>query len=268
MSGPQVQFIEAGLSPKTRRIAYLTQAGGPGKPGIMWLAGLKSDMVSTKAEALSHFANDRNLGYTRFDYSGHGQSEGQFENATVGDWIEEAKTVFSELTTGAQIVVGSSTGGHIALLLLRHLLQYDEREAARLRGLVLIAPAWDLTEELMWNVFSNEAKREVMEQGFTLLPSEYGEPLKITRKFIENGRNHLIGRNPFNPGCPITILQGAQDTAVPLAHAKELNAMIEGEWAEFIEVHDGEHRLSRPQDLELLYSAIERQAAKITQTAT
>ena len=263
MSGPQVQFVEAGVSPKTRRIAYLTQAGDPAKPGIMWLAGLKSDMVSTKAEALSHFANDRNLDYTRFDYSGHGQSEGQFENATVGDWLEEAKTVFSELTTGAQIVVGSSTGGHIALLLLRHLLQNDEREAARLRGLVLIAPAWDLTEELMWKVFSDEATREVMDQGFTLLPSEYDEPFKITRKFIEDGRNHLIGRNPFNPGRPITILQGAQDTAVPLAHAKELNTLIEGDWAEFIEVPDGEHRMSRPQDLDLLYAAIDRQVAKI-----
>ena len=263
MSGPQVQFVEAGVSPKTRRIAYLTQAGDPAKPGIMWLAGLKSDMVSTKAEALSHVANDRNLDYTRFDYSGHGQSEGQFENATVGDWLEEAKTVFSELTTGAQIVVGSSTGGHIALLLLRHLLQNDEREAARLRGLVLIAPAWDLTEELMWKVFSDEAKREVMDQGFTLLPSEYDEPFKITRKFIEDGRNHLIGRNPFNPGRPITILQGAQDTAVPLAHAKELNTLIEGDWAEFIEVPDGEHRMSRPQDLDLLYAAIDRQVAKI-----
>lgn len=268
MSGPQVQFIEAGLSPKTRRIAYLTQAGDPAKPGIMWLAGLKSDMVSTKAEALSHFTNGRNQSYTRFDYSGHGQSEGHFETATVGDWLEEAKTVFSELTTGAQIIVGSSTGAHIALLLLRNLLQTDEREATRLRGLVLIAPAWDLTEELMWNVFSDEAKREVMEQGFTLLPSEYDEPFKITRKFIEDGRNHLLGHHTFNPGRPVTILQGAEDTAVPIAHAKKLHSLIEAGWSEFIEVPDGEHRMSRPQDLELLYSAIERQTAKIIETGT
>ena len=253
------QYFE---TPQGRRIAFRHSHGATGLTYV-WLSGFKSDMLGGKVTELEAWAKAQGHGFLAFDYSGHGQSEGQFENATVGDWLEEAKTVFSELTTGAQIVVGSSTGGHIALLLLRHLLQNDEREAARLRGLVLIAPAWDLTEELMWKVFSDEAKREVMDQGFTLLPSEYDEPFKITRKFIEDGRNHLIGRNPFNPGRPITILQGAQDTAVPLAHAKELNTLIEGDWAEFIEVPDGEHRMSRPQDLDLLYAAIDRQVAKI-----
>lgn len=256
MSGPQVQFLDVGNENTARRIAYLSQAGKPGEPGLLWLAGLKSDMVSTKAEALSHFTADRGLGYTRFDYSGHGQSEGVFENATVGDWLEEAIAVFSGLTTGAQIVVGSSTGGHIALLLLRHLVANDPREAERLRGLVLIAPAWDLTEELMWKQFPKQARQEILEQGYTLRPSEYGEPYRITRRFIEEGRDHLFARHPFNPGRPISILQGLQDKDVPAAHVRELTQFIDGDWVRLVEVPDGEHRLSRPQDLDQLFALI------------
>jgi pimeloyl-ACP methyl ester carboxylesterase len=246
MSGPQVQFLDVGSDATARRIAYLSQAGHPGEPGLLWLAGLKSDMVSTKAEALSHFAAERGLSYTRFDYSGHGQSEGMFENGTIGDWLEEALAVFSELTTGAQIVVGSSTGGHIALLMLRHLATEDTREAARLRGLVLIAPAWDLTEELMWKAFPETARQEMLDQGYTLRPSEYGEPYRITHRFIEEGRDHLLARRPFNPGRPISILQGAQDKDVPIEHVRELTRFVEGDWVKFVEVPDGEHRPPAP----------------------
>lgn len=259
MSGPQVQFIEVGGEETRRRIAYITQAGKPGQPGLLWLAGLKSDMLSTKAEALSHFAAEHGLSYTRFDYSGHGQSEGMFENGTIGDWLEEALAVFSELTTGPQIVVGSSTGGHIALLVLRHLVTNDEREAARLRALVLIAPAWDLTEELMWKRFPEAARQEILQQGYTLRPSEYGEPYRITRRFIEEGRNHLLARTSFNPARPIAILQGLKDQDVPAAHARELKNFVEGDWVKLVEVPDGEHRLSRPQDLRLLFSLIDEQ---------
>ncbi len=263
MSGPQVQFVEVGSETTRRRIAYLSQPGKTGQPGILWLAGLKSDMVSTKAEALAHFTAERGYGYTRFDYSGHGQSEGMFENATIGDWLEEAIAVFSELTTGAQIVVGSSTGGHVALMLLRHLVTNDAREAERLRGLVLIAPAWDLTEELMWKAFPEQARREIMDQGYTLRPSDYGEPYRITRRFIEDGREHLLARQPFNPGRPIAILQGLQDKDVPAAHARELLSFVEGGQATLVEVPDGEHRLSRPQDLEQLFALIDAQARAI-----
>lgn len=265
MSGPQVQFLDVGSETTERRIAYLSQAGHPGEPGLLWLGGLKSDMVSTKAEALSHFAADRGLSYTRFDYSGHGQSEGLFENGTIGDWLEEALAVFSELTTGAQIVVGSSTGGHIALLMLRHLVMNDSREAARLRGLVLIAPAWDLTEELMWKAFPETARRELVEQGYTLRPSDYGEPYRITQRFIKEGRDHLLARRPFNPGRPISILQGLQDKDVPAAHVQELTHFIEGDWVKLVEVADGEHRLSRPQDLDQLYALIAEQIASLKQ---
>lgn len=262
MSGPQVQFIDVGREATLRRIAYISQAGKPGRPGLVWLAGLKSDMISTKAEALSHFATEQGLSYTRFDYSGHGQSEGLFENATIGDWLQEALAVFSELTTGAQILVGSSTGGYVALLLLRHLMAHDAREAERLRGLVLIAPAWDLTEDLMWKQFPEQARNEILQQGYTLLPSEYCEPYRITQRFIEEGRDHLFGRRPFNPGRPITILQGLKDDAVPAAHSRDLKKFIEGDWADLVEVPDGEHRLSRPQDLQLLFDQIKLQTAR------
>lgn len=265
MSGPQVQFLDVGSETTTRRIAYLSQAGHPGEPGLLWLAGLKSDMLSTKAEALSHFAAERGLSYTRFDYSGHGQSEGMFENGTIGDWLEEALAVFSGLTTGAQIVIGSSTGGHIALLMLRQLVTHDAREAARLRGLVLIAPAWDLTEELMWKAFPETARQEMMDQGYTLRPSDYGEPYRITRRFIEEGREHLFARKPFDPGRPISILQGLQDKDVPAAHTRELTTFIEGDWVKLVEVPDGEHRLSRPQDLDQLFALITDQIDRLKQ---
>lgn len=262
MSGPQVQFIEVGHAP-ARRIAYLSQAGKPGVPGLLWLAGLKSDMLSTKAEALSHFTAERHLAYTRFDYSGHGQSEGAFENGTIGDWLEETTTVFTELTIGPQIVVGSSTGGHIALLLLRRLQEREPLQAERIRGLVLIAPAWDLTEELMWKAFTDEMRSEVQEQGYTLRPSDYGEPYRITRRFIEEGRDHLLAGAPFDPGRPISILQGVADKDVPVEHARKLEMMIQGRWGKLVEVPDGEHRLSRPQDLDQLYALIDEQLAQI-----
>lgn len=263
MSGPQVQFIEVGDEAQRRRIAYISQAGKPGAPGLLWLAGLKSDMVSTKAEALSHFAAERGLGYVRFDYSGHGQSEGAFENGTIGAWLEEAIAVFSELTLGAQIVVGSSTGGHIALLLLRHLLANDTREAERLRALVLIAPAWDLTEELMWKRFSDTERQEIMEHGFILRPSEYGEPYRITKNFIEEGRNHLLARQSFNVHRPVVILQGLQDRDVPVEHVRELTTFIAEDCARLVEVADGEHRLSRPQDLQRLFELIDAEVARL-----
>ena len=201
-----------------RRIAVERRAGRA--PGLFWLSGYRSDMTGSKATAVDAFGAAHGLAVTRFDYSGHGQSEGMFENATVGDWLEEAIAVFSGLTTGAQIVVGSSTGGHIALLLLRHLVANDPREAERLRGLVLIAPAWDLTEELMWKQFPEQARQEILEQGYTLRPSEYGEPYRITRRFIEEGRDHLFARHPFNPGRPISILQGLQDTYKAIARPR------------------------------------------------
>jgi alpha-beta hydrolase superfamily lysophospholipase len=255
------QFLEVGTGAACRRIAYIRFAPAtPGGPGLVWLIGLKSDMASTKAVALAEWAGAHGIGFTGFDYSGHGRSAGRFEEATIGDWLEESEAVFTHLTAGPQILVGSSTGGYLALLLLRRLMQEAPAEAGRIKGLVLIAPAWDVTEELMWKVFPDSARRESMEKGAWVRPSAYDERgYPITRRFIEEGRNHLFARQPFNPGRPVVILQGLKDVDVPPTHTRELVGFLEGGWAKLIEVPDGEHRLSRPQDLALLFDAIASQ---------
>jgi len=159
-------------------------------------------------------------------------------------------------------------GGWITLLLLRRLLREAPAEAQRMAAIVLIAPAWDMTEELMWKKFDAQAKRDIAANGVFLQPSEYGEPYAITQALIEEGRQHLFARRPFDPGRPVVILQGAQDTAVPIAHARELAGFLSNGWAELCEIRDGEHRLSRPQDLALLFSAIEKLAMEVQRNAT
>lgn len=258
MSEPEPQFVEVGEGARRRRIATLTEPRDTSRPGLVWLPGLKSDMISTKATALAQWARERDLSMTRFDYSGHGRSGGRFEDATIGDWLEEAAAIFTGHTAGPQIVVGSSTGGYLALLLLRRLLVEAPGEAARIVALVLIAPAWDLTEELMWNAFDEEARRAIVEQGVWHRPSAYGESYAITRQFIEEGRNHLFRAELFDPGRPVVILQGAMDVDVPVEHARRLAGFLTGGHARLIEVADGEHRMSRPQDLALMFSEIER----------
>jgi pimeloyl-ACP methyl ester carboxylesterase len=218
----------------------------------MWLSGFKSEMTSLKATAIAEWAADRGLASTRFDYTAHGQSPGRIEDATVSLWLEEAVAVFSTLTKGPQIVVGSSMGGHIALLLLRHLMRNAPDEAGRLKALVLIAPAWDMTE-LMWRRLPDHAKRDIAEKGVFMRPSRYGDgPYPITRELLEDGRQHLIGTAPFDPERPIYILHGLQDPDVPWEHTLDLVAHLSGDWTRVTAIPDGEHRLSRPQDLQLL----------------
>ncbi len=260
MTNGQPQFLKVGEGKAARNIAYITTPGqkvaGDGTTGLMWLLGLKSDMVSTKAAALAQWAAQQGHAMTRYEYSAHGQSEGDFAEATIGDWLEESEAVFQQLTKGPQVLVGSSTGGYLALLLLRRLLKVDPAVAKRIKGLVLIAPAWDLTEDLMWQRFPEDARREILEKGVHMRPSDYGEPYMITRKFIEEGRNHLFAGKSFDPGCPVIILQGALDPDVPLEHSRKLASFTKG--AEIIVVPDAEHRMSRPQDLALLFESIDR----------
>ncbi len=257
MADAQLQFLDVGEGDRCRKIAYMSQPAPESEAvGLLWLLGLKSDMVSTKAMALAEWAPKNGFGLMRFEYSGHGSSGGNFETATISDWLEETRAVLERLTDGPQILVGSSTGGHIALVVLRNLIRDNDPLVDRVKGLVLIAPAWDLTEELMWKTFPAEAKRDLEQQGYYDMPSEYGEPYRISRAFIEDGRKHLLAREPFDPGRPIRIIQGLQDTAVPAAHTRELLSFVKSDWVNLIEVPDGEHRLSRPQDLELLYAQI------------
>lgn len=255
MTEPQPQFLEVGGTAARRRIAYIKQAGR--RPGLVWLQGFKSDMVSTKASALSEWAGRLDIPLVRFDYSGHGQSEGRFEDGTLGRWIEEARAVFEQLTEGPQVLIGSSMGGAITLALTKRLMAEHPAGAARIKALVLIAPAWDMTEELMWKQFPDEAKRALTEKGVWMRPSQYGDPYPITRGLIEDGRRHLIGGERWNPGRPVAILHGRQDPDVPFAHSETLMRRLQGDWTRLVEVPDGEHRLSRPQDIELLLGLIE-----------
>ena len=248
------QFLTVGTGAASRRIACLASPGR--RPGLLWLQGFKSDMVSTKADALARWSATQGLALTRFDYSGHGRSEGRFEDGTIGRWAEEARAVLERLTTGPQILIGSSMGGYIALLLLRRLLVEWPAGAAWIKALVLIAPAWDMTEELMWARFTSEARASVMNNGVWLRPSLYGDPYPITRGLIEDGRRHLIGRERWSPGRPIRILHGRLDPDVPFAHSEALMRLLDGRCARLIEVPDGEHRLSRPSDIEEMLNLI------------
>jgi pimeloyl-ACP methyl ester carboxylesterase len=254
------QFIEVGkgdvgTGDAQRRIAALVQPGE--SPGVFWLSGFKSDMASTKATALAAWCGERGLAFTRFDYSGHGVSGGRFEDGTIGRWLNESAAVFERLTCGPQIVVGSSMGGYLALLLLRRLQLSNAPDLARLKALALIAPAWDMTEELMWKQFPPSAKAALAADGVWLRPSQYGDPYPITRGLIEEGRNHLLARNTFNPGRPIHIMHGLLDPDVPWEHTLDLESFLDGDWTRVTAIPDGEHRLSRPEDLAELFDIIE-----------
>jgi len=277
MAGTQSQFLDVGSGTERRSIAYLREPGAAaGKPGLVWLCGLKSEMTGTKAAAVAERARSQGLACVRFDYSGHGQSGGTFEAGTISRWLEEAEAVFRSLTQGPQILVGSSMGGYIALLLLRRLLgnvglrvvsktrlrrgaltqPTATEEAARIAGLVLIAPAWDMTD-LMWRNLPSSARRDIEEKGVHLRPSHYGDgPYPITRAFIEDGKRHLVGSAPFDPGRPVYILHGLQDPDVPWEHTLDLVAHLSGDWTRVAAVPDGEHRLSRPEDIALLLGII------------
>jgi pimeloyl-ACP methyl ester carboxylesterase len=245
-------FIEVGEAP-ARRIAVRARVGGA--PGLFWLGGFNSDMKGTKALALDAWAGDNGRACVRFDYSGHGKSGGQFVEGTIGRWLEEALAVFSQFCRGPQVVIGSSMGGWIALLLAREVAK-RQGGASSLAGLVLIAPAPDFTEELMWKSFSRETRREIEEKGVWYRPSEYGDPYPIAKGLIEEGRNHLILGATIDVGCPVRILQGVQDPDVPWQHSLRLSHRLPAEDVVLTMIQDGDHRLSRPQDIARIIAAV------------
>ncbi|MDJ1157588.1 alpha/beta fold hydrolase [Chelatococcus sp. SYSU_G07232] len=255
MSAPKPQFLDVGKGAEARRIAVLARPGAG--PPVVWLGGFRSDMRATKAEALDAWAAEHGRAYVRFDYSGHGESDGRFEEGTISRWLEESLAVLARYAPGRPIIVGSSMGGWLALLAARALRQSaPDRRPLRL---VLIAPAVDFTERLMWDAFPAEARRAIGETGVFMRPSLYSaDPYPITRALIEDGRAHLLLGAPIEPGCPVHILQGMQDPDVPWRHAMTLIEHLPGEAATITLVKDGEHRLSRPQDLALLIGAVAR----------
>jgi pimeloyl-ACP methyl ester carboxylesterase len=248
-------FIEVGKDSAARRIAVRARAGVGGAPGLFWLGGFNSDMKGTKALALDAWAAEHNRACVRFDYSGHGESRGAFIDGTIGRWLEESVAVFEQFCRGPQVVIGSSMGGWMALLLAREIARRGASRAS-LAGLVLIAPAPDFTEALMWNGFSPEIRQEIETKGVWLRPSQYGEPYPITRTLIEEGRNHLLLGSAIDVGCPVRILQGAQDPDVPWQHAFALAHRLPSDDVVLTMIQDGDHRLSRPQDIARIIAAV------------
>jgi pimeloyl-ACP methyl ester carboxylesterase len=213
-------------------------------------------MQGTKAAALDQWAGAQERGCIRFDYSGHGESGGDFADGTIGRWLEESVAVYEAFARGPQVLVGSSMGGWIALLLARE-LKRRPLPAASLAGMVLIAPAVDFTEELMWKKFSPEVKRQIETTGAWQRPSQYSEaPYPITRGLIEEGRRHLLLGGLIETGCPVRILQGVQDPDVPWQHATELSSRLAQDDVVLTLVKDGDHRLSRPEDIDRLIAAV------------
>ncbi len=232
-------------TPKGRRIA-LRQTGGTG-PGVVFLGGFKSDMGGTKAVFLQDWAEAQGRAFLRFDYSGHGESGGAFEDGCIGDWLEDAEAVL-QLTAGPQVLVGSSMGGWIALLLAR-------RMPGRVAGLVTIAAAPDFTEDSMWAGFS-DAQRAELATGFVDLPSEYGAPYRITGTLIEDGRRHLVLRSPLDLPFPVRMLQGTLDVDVPLDRALRLLDHATGPDIRLTVVKGADHRFSTPDCLSMIVEAI------------
>jgi len=249
-----LKSIAVGTGAETRPIAARLREGSG--PGLFWLGGFKSDMKGTKATALDAWAQAKGRAMIRFDYSGHGESGGAFADGTIGRWLEETLAVFDTCAKGPQIVIGSSMGGWLALLSARALAKRAKTDAG-IVGLVLIAPAVDFTEELMWKRFPPDIRRAIEDNGAWERPSAYGdEPYSITRRLIEEGRDHLLLGGMIEPGCPVRILQGVQDPDVPWQHAVELCSRIARDDVVLTLVKDGDHRLSRPEDIERLIAAV------------
>ena len=252
MTGPETRFLPVGSSASAREIAYRQRAGSA--PGIFFLSGYRSDMAGSKAQRLDEWGATRGMEVTRFDYSGHGSSGGAFLDGTISRWLEEALAVFA-LTRGPQIVIGSSMGGWLALLLNRAL---HRAGLSRVKALVLIAPAVDMTEELMRPGFSTAELQALETSGLVEQRSDYADaPYPITRTLLEDGRQHLLFGAPIETGCPVIILQGGQDPDVPPEQAFKLVHHLVLDPVTLTMIPDGDHRLSREQDLLQLERTVE-----------
>ncbi len=231
-----------------RRIAYHKTAGT--FPGVVFLGGLHSDMEGTKAVYLEEWAKETGRAFLRFDYSGHGQSSGTFTEGCIGEWAADAMAAIFELTEGPQILVGSSMGGWIALLVARTI-------PTKVCGLIGIAAAPDFTEDSMWAGFSDALKAEMAETGRVALPSDYSdEPYIITRKMIEDGRKQLVLRDPLPLNFPVRLLQGTADTDVDMSVALRLLDHAEGDDIRLALIKGADHRFSTPDNLSLIRKMI------------
>lgn len=232
------------------KLAFRRSGGTTGKAGIVWMGGFHSDMLGEKATLLHQAAIDAGRSYVRFDYLGHGESGGKFANGTIGRWRSDALEVLDKLTDGPQVVVGSSMGGWMALLAAL-------AKPERVKALVLLAPAPDFTDKLMWASFDESQKRQIMEDGSWTRPSPYdaaGYP--ITRELIQEGREWNILDGEIAIDAPVRILQGGLDTDVPWTHSLDLADKLRSKDVVWSLVKDGDHRLSRPQDIARMIATV------------
>jgi len=234
-------------TPSGRRIAY-HQSAGTGV-GIVFLGGFMSDMEGTKAVALEAWAQAQGRPFVRFDYSGHGQSAGAFVDGSIGEWAADAQAVITSLTQGPQILVGSSMGGWIALLM-------TQRISDKVAGFVGIAAAPDFTEDSMLAGFSSEQIVELEENGVVLLPSGYGAPYPITSKLLDDGRDNLVLRAPLPLPFPVRFLQGTLDSSVERSVALRLLDHADGDDIQLKFIKGADHSFSSPVCLEAVQAAI------------
>ena len=231
------------LEERGARIAYRRSEGDPGRAGVVWLGGFHSDMLGEKASVLHGACRAAGRRFVRFDYFGHGESSGEFGQGTIGRWRSDALAVVDRLTEGPLVLVGSSMGGWMALLVA---LARPER----VKGLVLLAPAPDFTDRLMWASFDESQRRQIMEEGFWTRPSDYdpaGYP--ITRELIVEGREWNVLDGEIAIDVPVRILQGGLDPDVPWTHSLDLADKLRSKDVVWSLIKDGDHRLSRPQDI-------------------
>ncbi len=247
--------ITVGSGPAVRSIAIRHRDRAAGTqatmPGFVWLGGYRSDMEGSKAVALDHMAGEIGAACTRFDYSGHGASGGKFVDGTISRWLEESLAVFDHVTSGAQILVGSSMGAWIALKVVETLSRRGQSH--RVAGLLLIAPAPDFTSDLMEPALTEEQRRDLDTKGFYEEPTPYGpEPNVYTRQLFEDGHENRVLTGPITTHCPVHIIQGMADPDVPYAHALKLAEHLGGDSVVMTLIGDGDHRLSRPRDIALI----------------
>ncbi len=243
------------LTEQAEKIAYkMTKGKGP---AIIWCGGLKSDMEGGKATHLHDWALRNQRSYIRFDYYGHGISSGRFRDGTISRWGEDVVTVMDELTRGDVILIGSSMGGWSSMLAAR-------ARPDRVKALVLIAPAPDFTEKLMWANWPEDVRRKIMEDGIYYEPSDYGEPYEYSRALIENGRQNLLLDSPYVFEGPVRILQGEADPVVPWEYAKQVIDVVTSKDVTFTLVKHGDHSLSAPEDLARLSATLETLCATLS----
>ena len=234
-------------TPQGRRLAF-HRIEGEG-PGIVFLGGFRSDMTGSKATFLQDRAAGRGRAFVRFDYSGHGASEGRFEDGTIGRWAEDARAVL-DACEGPQVLVGSSMGAWIALLIAREMPD-------RVRALVLVAAAPDFTEDGFWADLSDILRAKLMREGRVAVPSEYGDPYMVTKALIEDGRSHLILREPLPLPMPVRMFRGTRDTAVSEAQTLRLMRHADAPDLVLTIAKGSDHSFSAPGDLERIAAAIE-----------